>query len=73
MNHLYDLSSFYTVESLFEQIDEDYIVSKNDKPIIITLLAEYFRIKENDAPSAISEKWAEISNLLDSLNMKVKK
>ena len=60
MNHLYDLSSFYTVESLFEQIDEDYIVSENNKPIILTLLDEYFRMKENDAPSTISGKWTEI-------------
>jgi hypothetical protein len=72
MNHLYDLSSFYTVESLFEQIDEDYIVSENNKPIILTLLDEYFRMKENDAPSTISGKWTEISKLLDSLNIKVK-
>ena len=72
MNHLYDLSSFYTVESLFEQIDEDYIVSENNKPIILTLLDEYFRMKKNDAPSIISGKWTEISKLLDSFNIKVK-
>jgi hypothetical protein len=73
MNHLYDLSSFYTVESLFEQIDEDYIVSENDKSKLLKLLDEYFRLKENGAPSSPSAKWAEISKLLDTIDLKVKK
>jgi hypothetical protein len=35
MNHLYDLSSFETVEQLLEQIEGDYIISENDKPKIL--------------------------------------
>ena len=72
MNHSYDLSSFETVQSLFRQIEGDYILSENDKPLILNLLEEYFRIKQNAAPSLITAKWAEISKLLDTLNMKVK-
>jgi hypothetical protein len=72
MNHLYDLSSFETVASLHEQIEGDYIVPENEKPVILKLLAEYFGLKENSGPSAISAKWAEISKLLDTLDIKVK-
>ena len=72
MNHLYDLSQFETVQSLLEQIEEDYIVSKNDKAKILNHLEEYFWLKENGLPSSIPAKWSEISKTLDTLNMKVK-
>ncbi|HEX8279718.1 MAG TPA: hypothetical protein VF540_13530 [Segetibacter sp.] len=72
MNHLYDLSLFKTVESLREQIESDYIISENDKPIILKEIEEYFRLKENEAPSIIRAKWAQISKMLDTFDMKVK-
>jgi hypothetical protein len=71
MNHLYDLNSFETVESLLEQIEADYLVSENARPMILKLLAEYFRLKENSEPSA-QEKWSEISKILDTFDMKIK-
>jgi hypothetical protein len=39
------MSAFETVEGLFEQIEKDYIVSENDKPIILKHLEEYFWLK----------------------------
>ena len=71
MNHLYDMSAFETVEGLFEQIEKDYIVSENDKPIILKHLEEYFWLKANEIPSKVSAKWDDISKLLDKLNMKI--
>jgi hypothetical protein len=72
MNHLYELDSFEAVESLLEQIKEDYFVSKNDEPMILKHLEEYFWLKENGEPSSIPEKWSEISKILDTFNMRVK-
>jgi hypothetical protein len=71
MNHLYDISASETVEKLFEQIEKDYIVPKNDKPRILKHLKEYFWLKENDTPSTVTAKWDDISMLLHKLNMKV--
>jgi hypothetical protein len=72
MNHFYDISHFETVETLLEQIEQDYIVSKNDRSLILKLLEEYFWLKENAEPSSVPAKWSEISKLLDTLKMKVK-
>ena len=72
MNHQYVLDSFETVESLLEQVKEDYIVSDNDESMILKHLEEYFWLKENAEPSTISEKWDEISKILDTFNMRVK-
>ncbi|HEX8288154.1 MAG TPA: hypothetical protein VF556_09165 [Pyrinomonadaceae bacterium] len=72
MNHLDEIDSFETVESLMEQIESDYIVSENDKPVISKHLEEYFWLKETAAPSVISAKWTEISKTLDTFDMKVK-
>lgn len=72
MNHLYDLDSFENARSLFEQIEKDYIMSAQDVPLISHHLAEYFELKENGSSPASAEKWAEISKILDTFNMKVK-
>jgi len=72
MNHLYDLDSFENARSLFEQIERDYIMSAKDVPVISNHLEEYFELKENGSSPAISEKWAEISKILDTFDMKVK-
>jgi hypothetical protein len=71
MKPVRDLSSFETVESMFEQIKGDYFVSESDKPIILNLLEEYFRLKENAVPSVISVKWTEIEKNLKLLEPKV--
>jgi hypothetical protein len=71
MNRKYDLSAFESTESMFEQIERDYIVSENNKTIVLKQLEEYFWLKENGLPSSISAKWTEISKTLESLKPKV--
>ena len=72
MNHLYEIDSVETLEMMLEQIENDYIISENDKPVMLKHLEEYFWLKENGSPSSIRAKWAEISKTLDTFNMKVK-
>lgn len=71
MNRKYDLSAFESTESMFEQIERDYIVSENNRTIVLKQLEEYFWLKENGLPSSISAKWTEISRTLESLKPKV--
>ena len=71
MNRKYDLSAFESTESMLEQIERDYIVSENNRTIVLKQLEEYFWLKENGLPSSISAKWTEISKTLESLKPKV--
>lgn len=71
MNHLYDLNLFENVEALVEQIEKDYIVSEDNKSVLLKQVKAYFWFKKQNSLLTAAKKWSEISKMLDSCNMKV--
>jgi hypothetical protein len=67
MNLEANLSNFENAESLLGEIEANFIVPENDKPVLLKLLGEYLSLKDNGLPSSITEKWNEVRKVIETL------